>query len=653
MTHRIVINYKAGLGDVVLATAIARSVHAAHPGKFELFAHTSFPAVWANNPFCTHTKHAVPNASVIDLKMAFHTVLTNMHHKKLKMHCLQGTRDAFTILSRIPAPLVKPHGDIFLSDEEKKPLISGKYWVMVAGGKLDLTVKHWQFSKWQAVVDELGARGIKVVQVGANAANHWHPPLRNAFSAVGYTEESDTRDAERDLFSIIHGAEGVICGITGAMHIAAALSKPCVVVGSASEEPWWEHYTDDYGAMGAAEPVDLPHTYLTSFGKLPCCEEVACWRKKTIPLSNSDIVEKGDKLCLEPIRMVEQSVAACMMLIEPQQVVAAVMGHTPTPWLEPLKWLKKLPLKVASPGNLASAVEFKQPTKAEAASNCPLDHPTIGGKLTVCVLCYGNFPSLARTCLASLYNSKHSDRFEIRVFANGCCQETVNYLQSLPLKRLIISPINLFKAAACRALWHDEEYPITTPYVVWLDDDSFAVDLNWPTVLVNTIVANHPQGARLYGIKFIHDLRMYRQAGHDPNAWFKQARWYRDRPWCVSGGTQPTSNGTVIPFVSGGFLAISNQVIKEADIPDERLLHNGIDATIGAQVYQAGYSVKDFNRNKKFVHSSGHKRRGWGEPFQWASPGSKTKFYLDQAAEFRRQFGREPSRQGTLIQMPQ
>lgn len=651
MSHRIVINYRGGLGDIVLATAIARGIHAAYPGKFELFSFTSFPAVWSNNPFCTHTKHPVPNSVVIDIKMAFHTVVSNMHHQKKRIHCLQGTRDAFTILSRIPVPLVKPHGDIFLTEEEKQPLITGKYWVIVAGGKLDMTVKHWQFSKWQTVVDELGARGIKVVQVGAHATNHWHPPLRNAFSAVGYTEESDTRYAERDLFSIINGAEGVICGITGAMHIAAALGKPCVVVGSGSEEPWWEHYTDAYGAMGAAELVQTPHDYLTSFGKLHCCQEMACWRKKTIPLSNSDLVEKTDKLCLEPIRMIEQSVSACMMMIEPENVVDAVMSHKPTPWLEPLRWNKKLPFKAPSTGNLAAAVEFRVPSKAEAASNCPLDHPTIGGKLTVCVLCYGAYPALTRTCLGSLFNSKYSDRFEIRVFANDCCPETINYLQSLPLKRLIISPTNIFKAAACRQLWHDEEYPITTPYVVWLDDDSFAVDLNWPVHLTNTIVANHPQGARLYGIKFIHDLRMYKQASHDPNAWFKQAKWYRERPWCVSGGNEPISNGTVIPFVSGGFLAIASHVIKEADIPDARLLHNGIDATIGAQVYQAGYSVKDFNRGKKFVHSSGHKRRGWGEPFQWASPGAKNKFYAEQAAEFRIRHGREPLRSGTLIQM--
>lgn len=650
--QRIIINYRAGLGDVVLATAIPRGIHTAYPGRFELYTYTSFPAVWSNNPYCTPTKQPVPGASIIDLKLSFHTILANMHHQKKRMHCLQGTRDAFTTLSRIPVPLVKPHGDIFLTEEEKRPLISGKYWVIVAGGKLDLTVKHWQFSKWQTVTDELGARGIKVVQVGAHAANHWHPPLRNAFSAVGYTEESDTREAERDLFSIIHGAEGVICGITGVMHIAAAMGKPCVVVGAASEEPWWEHYTDEYNAMGAAEPVNVPHDYLTSFGKLTCCAEAGCWRKKTIPLSNSDIVERTDKLCLEPVRMADQSVSACMMMIEPAQVVEAVLAHQPTPWLEPLKWLKKLPFKTPSAGNLVSAVEYKRPTPAEAASNCVLDHPTLEGKLTVCVLCHGNYPQLARTCLASIYNSQFSDRFEVRVFANDCCTETLNYLKSLPLKRLIISPINVLKAAACRQLWHDEEYPLTTPYVVWFDDDSFAVNLNWTSLLANTIIANHPQGARLYGIKFVHDLRIYRQAGHDPTSWFREARWYRERPWCVAGGSQSVSNGTVIPFVSGGFLAISSQVIREADIPDKRLYHNGIDATIGAQVFQAGYNLKDFNRDKKFVHSSGHKRRSWGEPFPWASASSKAKFYEDAAVEFRKRVGRDPSRQGTLIQMP-
>jgi ADP-heptose:LPS heptosyltransferase len=653
MKQRILLNYQAGLGDIVLATAIARDIHAAYPEKFELFALTSFPAVWMNNPHCKGVKSNQPGASIIDLKRSFRSILSNMRNQRKKIHCLQGKRDAFTILSRIPVPLTKPHGDLHLTDIEKRPIISGKYWVIVGGGKLDITVKHWQYEKWQAVVDGLAARGIKTVQVGAYAANHWHPTLRNAFSAVGYTEESPTRNAERDLFSIIHGAEGVICGITGVMHIAAALQKPCVVLGSASEEPWWEHYSDEYGAMGAKEPVAVPHDYLTHFGKLHCCADLGCWRKLTIPLNNADVVERKDKLCLEPVRMEGQAVAACMMSISPEDVIEKVMSHNPTPWLEPLKWLQELPFKQPTTKNLAGVTEFHPPVKVEGvASRCVWDHPILGGKVTVCVLCYGDYPQLARTCLGSLFNSQNSDRFEIRVFANECGIETIAYLKSLPLRKLIISPTNICKAAACRQLWHDSEDPIATPYIVWLDDDSFAVDYNWPTLLANTIIANHQQGARLYGIRFIHDLRIYQHGSHNPNAWFKEAPWYQNRPWCTSGGTQATSNGTVIPFVSGGFLAIASQVVKDSNIPDLRLNHNGIDVTIGAQVYQAGYAVKDFNRDKKFIHSSGHRRRGWGEPFQWASPASQDKFYRDNVAAFQKQYGVEPKRWGRLIQMP-
>jgi GT2 family glycosyltransferase len=98
--------------------------------------------------------------------------------------------------------------------------------------------------------------------------------------------------------------------------------------------------------------------------------------------------------------------------------------------------------------------------------------------------------------------------------------------------------------------------------------------------------------------------------------WFKGAKWFskglKSKP-----GAAPSSNGSIIDFVAGGFMALGMDAIRQGDIPDKRLYHNGGDIVVGEQVNQAGFKIKMFNKGKIFVHSSGHERRGFHEAFQW------------------------------------
>ena len=53
--------------------------------------------------------------------------------------------------------------------------------------------------------------------------------------------------------------------------------------------------------------------------------------------------------------------------------------------------------------------------------------------------------------------------------------------------------------------------------------------------------------------------------------------------------------------------------MREAGIPDPDLGHNGGDYFLGAQMWQAGYATKAWNRGKKIVHTSSVARRGLNE----------------------------------------
>jgi len=137
--------------------------------------------------------------------------------------------------------------------------------------------------------------------------------MENVLSLVGKT-------SVRDMARIIHHADGVICPITAAMHFAAALHKPCVVIAGGREEWWWEGYVPGIGNFGNAlkEEIKVPHQYLHTIGKYDCCKTRGCWKNK---------VEGTESVCKYPLNLIEQIVPSCMNDITVNHVVEAVMHY--------------------------------------------------------------------------------------------------------------------------------------------------------------------------------------------------------------------------------------------------------------------------------------------------------------------------------------
>jgi len=155
-------------------------------------------------------------------------------------HILAWYHYDFSRKTGIHVPVTDPRPDLHMSAEEIKPRIQGRYWVVLTGGKLDLTNKHWHAHRVQQTVNRLKSYGLNFVQCGATHSLHIHPPLDGVLNLIGKT------DNVRDFWNIILHSEGVICPVTGAMHIAAAFNKPCVVFGGGREEPWFEAYVDNF-----------------------------------------------------------------------------------------------------------------------------------------------------------------------------------------------------------------------------------------------------------------------------------------------------------------------------------------------------------------------------------------------------------------------
>src|SRR5262249_37138873 len=93
-------------------------------------------------------------------------------------------------------------GDIHMTEEEKEWFDfddrgTRPFWIIVAGGKMDATVKWWDYRRYQQVVDHLKGK-IEFVQIGEN--ERLHPPLKGVVDLRGKT-------TVRELIRLIYHAQ--------------------------------------------------------------------------------------------------------------------------------------------------------------------------------------------------------------------------------------------------------------------------------------------------------------------------------------------------------------------------------------------------------------------------------------------------------------
>lgn len=675
--HTFIIKNDWALGDTVCLSALSRDIHRAYPGKYAVEMIGSYSGVfWRNNPHARQAPNE-PHGQLVKLEYRRGIEESNAG---AKIHFLSWFHRSFHAQTGIRVPVTEPKGDIHLTPQEAKNKPEGRYWVVVAGGKKDMTAKVWSALYWQETVDTLARLGVRCVQAGGDFDRHFHPTLSGVEQYVGKTRN------ERDFMALIAGSEGVICGITAAMHIAAVFDKPCVVIAGGREPPWWESYTNCYSptAFGKeCSPVKVEHTFLHTMGLLDCNGNLTrgCWKDRTVPLEQADytIPKQKRRLCVKPTTAGNQAIPSCMKLITPDHVVEAVMNYyekgvippigTPTrkyslPQVMPdtnqigkdIKAVEELLPKLAAglgvdlaaPGgdkqvNSLWDISTKPPTLSswqpgwdrqlpkrveslvgEKPEFAVLDHPYVGGMFTLFALGFGDNLGLIERCLGSILDTCPRHRFDLRVALNQPSDRVVRYVNGLKdggaVTKVYMDFKDRKKYPAMRTMFRDTDHPITTPYVCWFDDDSWCRRPDWMPLLAQKIITNHPQQGRLYGAWMYHDLAGVKREGAPKDKWFKDAPWWKGRQLYSAGGRRLSPNGSQIVFASGGFWALSTEVIREQDIPDARLNHNGGDITIGAQVTQAGYKVVDFSPRpqKEIIAWSDAERRGYREGFPWA-----------------------------------
>lgn len=675
MAHALLLTHHRAVGDTLVMTGLVRDIALTYPGQYSISVSTSAPDLWRHNPYVKDVLPRTRAEKLPHVKLDYGSGLRK-ESKKRAVHFVSYFHEDFRLKTGTTVPLHLPHPDLHLSPQERNtPLLNDRYWVVLSGGKSDFTAKVWGTTYWQQLVDLLRSVGIQVVQAGGTSKGDWHPPLDNVLNLVGHTNL-------RDMMRLLHHADGVICGVTMAMHMAAALEKPCVCIAGGRESWWWEAYVNENKGFGLASgKLRVPHRYLHTIGQLSCCQTQGCWKDRIYPPTT-----KRFSLCKQPKDLGSQKIPLCLDMIRPEHVMEAVLSYYEDRTLPPIGAprsvieLKERAQRLVSPALAVSlrsehpkmsetppemaqnaqntaempkilpelavvgTFERKGPVKAAATApiidkNPPpvapkvtklalvrkdlpvpvvtekneaiLDHPIIGGRFTSFVLLYGNYPEMHRECLEALLKTVPKARRDLRVGSNQLCEASKAFIAELvaagEVTKHYAHASNDRKYPVMREMFYDESHPITTNYLTWFDDDTIACqNHNWLYALAELIVRKHPEGYRMFGPKQIHAIAPAQLET------FKRGSWYRGKSFFDKKG-RPVPNGRFSLFATGSCWALETKAMREANIPDPRIGHNGGDYTIGAQLTQAGYAVHNFTHKKEHVFWSKYKRRGLSE----------------------------------------
>lgn len=316
--ERVLLTHWRSPGDIVCMTACVRDLSLCYPGRFEIHIAGSSPALWENNPYIERVWCTKPPSELRRIRLSCRDQL--LQCDGVKQHYLTAFHRDLQSRLGVGLPVRHPKGDLHLLESERatSPVV-GRYWLIVAGGKVDMPAKIWSAVRFQQVVDSLQRKGINCVQGGAALPGHMHPRLRNVISFLGRTDL-------RGFLRLVYHADGVICPVTFAMHAAAVFDKPCVVIAGGRESWWWEAYVNSslrhFGEH--CTPVRVPHRFLHTIGRFDCCQEKGCWKTHVV----ADSWHPADRQCVLPVDDTNgQIIPRCLDEIDSSAIVEAVMSY--------------------------------------------------------------------------------------------------------------------------------------------------------------------------------------------------------------------------------------------------------------------------------------------------------------------------------------
>jgi hypothetical protein len=218
--------------------------------------------------------------------------------------------------------------------------------------------------------------------------------------------------------------------------------------------------------------------------------------------------------------------------------------------------------------------------------------------VTICVLTYGNYLSLARRAIESIRRHCRRSQYRLVVGANAVGQPTFAYLTSLQqsgdIDRLHVSPVNINKNPMMRRMFEH----IDTEFIWWFDDDSYLRESDACDKWLRT-AQRAPAETVIWGPKACCSGLADLTGMNNVIGFVRSAPWYRGLPspsWRLGGKgefdfrTCGCGDGRW-EFIVGGCFLIRTSAVRAMDWPDPRLVKWGEDIFLGEAIRQQGWEM--------------------------------------------------------------
>jgi len=515
---KLLIKCNLAPGDMLTMTAAVKNLCTQYPEyKVNVVNDTglqAYPMIWDGNPFIDPSINKRNADAVVEPE---YRSFIHEADKNKSGHFIEAYTKSLSALLGISINAATMVPDVYLTEDEKamRPM-RDPYWLIFPGYKNDITTKRWPAKHWEFIVNR--SNDITFVQLGSTYAHHVNPKIKGAVDMVGKT-------TLRELLVWVYHADGVVCGVTAAMHAAAAFDRKCVVIAGGREGSWWEKYPN--------------HTYINTIGNLPCCEDGPCWKSHV----DTSYVRAGeeDKVCENVVDGDSgKKYAKCMKTIAPSIVTKIIKQQTTEP--EPA------PRHVEMPNlDAVTICVCLYGDKGEVLTNGKHTKRT---KLT--------YHELHVRCLTAIKHTTPPEAHNLIIGCNAVSQDTLNWIKkNLPSAVVINEPSNIHKYPLMRKMFDK----VKTEWVVWFDDDSYPVKREWLS-RVSYLLSRLPE-AKAGG-------HMYKWELLDGQLeWAMNAEWFRGKEFTTS------EKGTYeILFPTGGFVLYNMDTVRQLNWPDPRLDHN-------------------------------------------------------------------------------
>jgi tetratricopeptide (TPR) repeat protein len=277
-----------------------------------------------------------------------------------------------------------------------------------------------------------------------------------------------------------------------------------------------------------------------------------------------------------------------------------LLGREDSPWYPTMRLFRQ-----ARPGDwdgvfarMAAALQNRLGLSASAGP------PRRVPLATVCILTYGDYRPYFERCLESVLAATPHGLIELRLGFNDAPASLVYARERLGLDggaaechlpagevrrisfitgkgmtvRVWDSPVNLYKEPMARRMYHD--VPLASEYAVWFDDDSF-VERGWWEALLPLLARRVDYIGQRWWVDYLPG----------------QADMIRAQPWYCGVPFDRREGRPGTWFMTGGFMAVRADRLREADFPDvdfcwrgHRLQQYGGDTLLGEIARQLGWT---------------------------------------------------------------